>query len=120
MSEQTACVRVRFVGLVAAMSLAATSVIAQKPDPAWIPSRTPDGQPDIQGFWSTGANIAGVSLERLKDANYDVPNRILDPPDGKIPYQPWAAAKKHDVYLNHLDPLPQHLDPTSRCMPLST
>jgi anaerobic selenocysteine-containing dehydrogenase len=36
---------------------------------------------------------------------------IIDPPDGKIPYQPWALAKSNEVLQHHEDPTPQYLDP---------
>ncbi|MBI2185799.1 MAG: hypothetical protein HYU37_01605, partial [Acidobacteria bacterium] len=42
-------------------------------------------------------------------------SRIVDPPDGKIPYQPWAAAKAKLIHDNHADPTPQFLDPDTRC-----
>ena len=71
----------------------------------WTPPRTPDGQPDIQGFWegSGGAANAGHSLEEgcCDPEHNKMQNRaagniglrqkvIVDPADGRIPYQPWA------------------------------
>jgi hypothetical protein len=51
--------------LVAAQTPAAA---AKSPKPAkpWTASRTPDGQPDLQGFWT---NTTYVPLERPKDVN---------------------------------------------------
>jgi len=40
---------------------------------------------------------------------------VVDPPDGKIPYQPWALAKSSEVLQHHADPTPQYLDPNARC-----
>jgi len=41
---------------------------------------------------------------------------IVDPPDGKVPYQPWAAAKAKDIAANHTNPRgPGDIDPQSRC-----
>ena len=40
---------------------------------------------------------------------------MTDPPDGKIPYQPWAAARAKYVLDHHLDPTPDTLDPSTRC-----
>lgn len=67
--------------------------------------RTPDGHPDMSGYWTS----------RFKQAVFDVEDHpkprpgvgpgkgaIVDPPDGKIPYQPWAAAKAKDLGENHL------------------
>ena len=44
----------------------APTAAAKPPAPAkkWTPSRTPDGQPDLQGFWT---NTTYVPLERPKD-----------------------------------------------------
>ena len=61
--------------------------------------KTPDGQPDIQGFWNpigTFYNIQDLEFQALYQnfAKEDPARRgkslIIDPPDGKIPYQPWA------------------------------
>jgi hypothetical protein len=67
---------------------------------SWTPARTPDGQPDLQGFWT--AAVAGtydltdprggeIRLEEVALAARGIvrtpnPSRIIDPPDGKIPY----------------------------------
>jgi len=41
---------------------------------------------------------------------------IVDPPDGKVPYQPWAAAKRQDITANHTNPRgPADIDPQTRC-----
>lgn len=41
---------------------------------------------------------------------------IVDPPDGKVPYQSWAAANRQDTTDNHTNPRgPQDVDPMSRC-----
>jgi hypothetical protein len=61
------------VALVVAVWVAPTLVIAQAPKAAakapgtakrWTASRTPDGQPDLQGFWT---NTTYVPLERPKN-----------------------------------------------------
>jgi len=85
--------------------------------------RTPDGQPDIQGFWSVvpggSYSIEDLSLQNNGGGNFGTPapggTRIVDPPDGKIPYQPWAAAKHQDILDHHMNPEPYQLDPQSRC-----
>lgn len=66
---------------------------------------TPDGQPDIQGIWR--ANPGGDTYDLAGNAgprpDYNLQGngtprpptrRVVDPPDGNIPYQPWAAAKE--------------------------
>src|SRR4051812_36246865 len=69
---------------------------------AWSAPRTPDGQPDIQGFWANqGRRLATYDIEAGADPVHvllsgnqtDDSSLVVDPPDGKIPYQPWARAK---------------------------
>lgn len=91
----------------------------------YSPPRTSDGQPRIEGVWrgNPGGSYSIEDLElqaiyqqRRRDESRRGKSRILDPADGKIPYQPWAAAKAKDILDNHLDPRPEHLDPVSRCV----
>jgi hypothetical protein len=93
---------------------------------AWNPPRTPDGQPDIQGFWNNGAGegIAQYNLEG-KGAELDAliqarqarayQSVIVDPRDGKIPYQPWAAKKAQEHFDNHTQPTKRFIDGRTRC-----
>jgi len=104
-------------------SIASSVVIAQGTAPAYKMPRTPDGQPDIQGFWNpvgTFYNIQDLEFQALyQNFTIDPARRgkslIVDPPDGKIPYQPWAAEKVKLVLEHHADPTPQFLDPNARC-----
>src|ERR1035438_3215825 len=95
-------------------------------------SRTTDGQPDVQGFWEAAIGgtyslvdprRGGGRLDELLQAQKGVqhvtkPSRIVDPPNGQIPYLPWAAAKQKDI-LEHMDEAtqPQYIDPQARCLP---
>jgi len=89
----------------------------------YLQPRTPDGQPDIRGFWHIVPfgtySLEDLSLQGLGAGDFltKLPggSRIVDPPDGKIPYQPWAAAKAKDIYDHHMDPKPYQLDPQARC-----
>ena len=91
--------------------------------PAYEPARTPDGQPDMQGVWNpvgTFYNIQDLEFQAIYQNFRSVPARrgkslIVDPPDGKIPYQPWAAERANMVLQHHADPTPQFLDPNARC-----
>lgn len=114
--------------------------------PKYAPPRTPDGQPDMQGFWrhrtvgmpayniegggneahlilSAGCSQGVVGCERSKEAldaavaarTAEHPNIIVDPPDGRIPFQPWAAARRDDSLANHTNGDPQYVDPQSKC-----
>ena len=91
---------------------------------AYTAPRTPDGQPDLQGFWTVVPggtyNIWDLEYQSIHQNGRPEPelrgkSRIVDPPDGKIPYQPWAAAKAKLIHDNHADPTPQFLDPDARC-----
>jgi hypothetical protein len=91
----------------------------------WSPPRTPDGQPDIQGFWANQTKrLATYDVEGPADPIHvlmsgnptDPVSLVIDPPDGKIPYQPWARAKRQDVYDSHKDPTTwDHVDPHTLC-----
>jgi len=63
--------------------------------------RTADGKPDLQGIWQV-MNTAAVNLED-HIAVLDMPagrSVIVDPPGGKIPYAPAAAAKQKENFKN--------------------
>jgi hypothetical protein len=94
----------------------------------WVPPRTADGKPDFQGIWAS--TIGGHTFEEGADpANNLVqgnappdggrPNVIVDPtPEGKIPYQPWAAEKKNEHLRNIFAPTERdHIEPEDRCLP---
>jgi hypothetical protein len=85
--------------------------------------RLADGQPDVQGIW--GAVLAGsVSLtnpvsqaQDFEKQNVRVPSRIIDPPDGLVPYQPWAAARRNQQAIDYDSPTkPEHIDTQHRCL----
>ncbi len=103
------------VTVVALAMLTPTAVVAQTPAErkAWTGARTPDGQPDIQGFWTEEAGtreavnietalqtadslrVTGWTEERLKARKPYT--SIIDPLDGKVPYQPWAEARRQQI-----------------------
>jgi len=96
-----------------------------KEDPNWQPPRTPDGQPNIQGQWNQASDIITYSIEdpeadraehiAISGQRAMVGRPIIDPIDGKIPYQPWAAKYRAFLYEQHRQPSkPQFLDPVSR------
>lgn len=82
-----------------------------------------DGQPDVQGIW--GAVLAGsVSLtnpisqaQDFEKQNVRLPSRVIDPPDGLVPYQPWAAALRNKQAIAYDQPTrPEHIDTQHRCL----
>ena len=102
---------------VALVFLAQGSAAGQGPRAAataWEPARTPDGQPDLQGFWGTD-EYAGSLETGFRDpvtvkiqggrrvgspaalAAGKPVSVIVDPPDGKMPYQAWAEARRQEI-----------------------
>ncbi|MBZ5579698.1 MAG: hypothetical protein LAP40_24345 [Acidobacteriia bacterium] len=73
-------------------------------------TRLPDGKPNMQGYWESRNFFTAFDLETHEKAEFGVPagrGVVVDPPDGKIPYQPWALAKRKDVLEHHLFDDPQ-------------
>ncbi len=79
------------------------------------PPRTSTGKPNMQGYWRsrliTAFSVEGVSkddpLTKLAVMPWEVaPTVIVDPADGKIPYQPWAAAvgRRGINFEKYIDP----------------
>ena len=100
---------------------------------AWVPQRTPDGQPDLQGTW---VNFDGTPFEADQEsaslfgnpvnppahwADHDSPisatrrSMVVEPPDGRVPVMKWAEEKR-DYDLAHLEDAPQHETPWVRCI----
>ena len=117
------------MALATALSFMPVAAAGQSPKPtgkSWSPSRTSDGQPDMQGFWARQAGTPPYyeNLEEGSEAKHTVMaenvlrrgSAIVDPPDGKVPYQPWAAAIKQERFKNIYNPNPELRDPVStRC-----
>jgi hypothetical protein len=105
------------------------------------PPRTAWGDPDLQGHWLPGgggmmeapagqpfksttdpgtnsafANFFPPEPNRATPARPPAPRRpmIVDPPDGKVPLQPWAMEKRTEIMANQ-DKV-DHLDPRVRCL----
>ena len=75
------------------------------------PPRTPDGKPDMQGYWLDGPG-SSQDIEEHPES-YGIPGNptlIVEPVDGKIPYQPWAAAERQKNFK-------QYQDPQGQCSP---
>jgi len=90
----------------------------------WNPPRLPDGQPDMQGHWISDAIGAAHSVEDGRDPDADFmqgrvgernPTVIIEPSDGRIPYQPAAAARRQELVADIFTPTkPEHVDPHVR------
>lgn len=114
-------------------------------DSPHTPARTEWGDPDFRGYYlpgayqpletrasdswqpPEGANLGqGAAFSRFfePDADPDAPRQpplrittpmIIDPPDGKVPFQGWAAEQRGEIMArqNELE----HLDPRVKCLP---
>jgi len=83
----------------------------QTPPPPF--TRNSDGHPNMQGYWDTENFATAFDLETRDKAEYGIPagkGVIVDPADGKIPYQPWALAKKKDLFEHNM-----YSDPQAHC-----
>jgi hypothetical protein len=113
-------------------AIAAKSGAGAETAAPWVPSRLSDGQPDVQGHWSAevsgtysllnprkgGTRLQEQLLERAGKKVPTKPTRIVDPPDGQVPYQSWARAKQQEIQTNIDNPTAQrHIDPQARCLP---
>ena len=102
--------------------------------PAWAPPRTPQGHPDLQGYWDGGPANASHSIEdgccdaihaRMQSRGPErlgLPDQlIIDPPNGRLPYQPWAVEKRTGYLFDMETPTElEHIDPEDRCVLLGT
>lgn len=121
------------------LALGWTSLAGQEPE--YTPSRTPWGDPDLRGHYLPGplhpmetprgepwgpTDYSGpnASFGRFFRPDPDRPRRpfvrpetpmVIDPPDGRIPLQDWAADKRDEIMANQ-DKL-EHLDPRVKCLP---
>jgi len=100
------------------------------PTSPWTGPRLPDGQPDVRGQWNKswpGSNGANFDLEEGIDQleitltgrdpkNFPRP-RVVQTPDGRIPYQPWARALREEIRRYVFDPTKVvHVDSNARCL----
>ena len=73
-------------------------------------ARTPEGHPDLQGVvWVTGPDsvlytgdletgVADEEARIIQGQNlFPASSLVIHPPDGLIPYQPWAAARRETL-----------------------
>ena len=91
--------------------------VAQAPPAASAPRgpvrRMPDGKPDLSGFFQADAGGANYGLEKHPEVDLTPPGRgvIIDPPDGRLPIQPWAKAEQ----ASRDRPERGYDDPTAHC-----
>ena len=71
------------------------------------PLRAVDGHPDFSGIWQ---RIVIRNMENLEEHGETIDtsggtSAIIDPADRRIPYQPWAAAKRDEMFSTYVNPL---------------
>jgi hypothetical protein len=97
------------------------------------PKRTPEGWPDLQGNWSSGAYPGAavdsvetgwdpadifITCKDLATNSGEIANLLTDPMRGQIPYQPWAKAKQMEMLAAMYAPAKRmDLDTDVRCFP---
>lgn len=89
---------------------------------AWTGGRTPDGQPDVSGFWSNTIgnhqNFTDPQGGKQRPDRPHAPSRVTDPVDGELPYLPAARALQQDFARHATDPTkPSYIEPLARCAP---
>lgn len=83
---------------------------------AFQPPLTAEGKPNFQGYWNTGRQAFDIEDHPDSFAYAGEPTLIVDPTNGKVPYQPWAAAKKAERAERTLDPPSiEFVDPNAQC-----
>lgn len=100
--------------------------VAQKAKlPPYRAPRTPDGVPDLQGVWSGAGGDNNSFLEDHEYIDVTTPAQesfVSDPPDGKVPYTPWALAKRNEILAGLArgwpgeSGQPLHVSPGSFCL----
>jgi len=68
------------------------------------PPRTPDGQPDLSGYWRHRTPAHEDLEEHPREVDDSGgPSVLVDPPDGKVPMQAWADAKRQEYAAKYID-----------------
>jgi hypothetical protein len=76
------------------------------------PPRTPDGKPDLQGYWDRAFTSQDVEEHGPDGLNTQAgPSLVIDTPDHKIPYQPWAVEFRKGIVDRFISPLASCLPP---------
>jgi hypothetical protein len=93
--------------------------------PPYKAPRTPDGVPDLQGVWGGPVGGGNDDIEEHGYVDVTTPPQesyVSDPPDGKVPYAPWALARRNEIRAGLARGWPGetgarlYSDPTSFCM----
>jgi hypothetical protein len=126
----------RTAGFALFVVLAASPLLAQT-SKAYVPSRTPDGQPDISGVWvnfdgtpfetngPSGTAVRGTGNPNVAPPDHWMDHNsplsaarrsmVVEPASGRVPVLPWAEARR-DYDLAHLGDSWEHETPWVRCV----
>ena len=75
------------------------------------PPRTADGRPDMQGHWERAFTSQDIEEHKAGFGIQAGPSLVIDMPDRRIPYQPWALELKQDIVERFISPLAGCLPP---------
>jgi hypothetical protein len=78
---------------------------------AFNPPRTPDGKPDLQGYWERAFTSQDIEEHTGGFGIQAGPSLVVDTPDRKIPYQPWALEARKSMVDRYISPLASCLPP---------
>src|ERR1041385_7055400 len=92
-----------------------------------LSAQKPDGPPNVEGAWrpvSGGTHSLDPALSSAQEFEQRTtgvikrnPSFVVDPPDGHIPYQPWAKALKQKLEASYENPTrPEQVDTQTRCL----
>jgi hypothetical protein len=98
------------------VAMPASAYVSAAPAPVANLRRTSEGKPDLQGFYESTTRGANQGLERRAGGGRGGPGGqalIVDPPDGKLPMQPWAVEERVSRNLTERG----YDDPTAHCFP---
>jgi hypothetical protein len=78
----------------------------------FTPPQTADGVTNFQGYWERAYTSQDIEEHDADRFNIVAgPSIVIDTPDRKIPYQPWAMALKKDMVARFISPLAACLPP---------
>jgi len=69
------------------------------------PPRTADGRPDMQGYWERAFTSQDIEEHTAGFGVQAGPSLVIDTPDRKIPYQPWALEFRKNITERFISPL---------------
>jgi hypothetical protein len=119
--------------LASAIAAVAQTPTSKAPAKAWKQTKTPDGQPDLQGVW---VNFDSTPFERAAPANTTAPasgnqnallfadrapkvaarpSMVVEPADGRVPLTPWAVEQR-DYSLSHVQDSWEYNTTWERCI----